>query len=176
MHHPNSINMKNTLIIGYGNPDRGDDGAAWVALSALACHFGQPLENEQIEAGTIPISDSLTLWLNLQLMPELAEELARFDRAIFVDAHTEDYQEDIRMVEVQPQYQNSPFTHHLTPASCLSLCKELYGKCPHSILVSMRGYEFGFSRQLSPRTAANVKKAVQLILTWLDKDESLFIS
>jgi len=162
--------MKNTLILGYGNPDRGDDGAAWAALSALACHFGHPIDSEQIETGFIPINDSLQLWLNLQLMPELAEDLSKFDRAVFVDAHTEDYQEDVRVVEVLPHYQNSPFTHHLTPASCLSICKELYGNCPRSILVSMRGYEFGFSRQLSPKTSANVEKAVQLILDWLEHD------
>ena len=163
--------MNNTIILGFGNPDRGDDGAAWVALSSIACHFGYPIDSEQIETGFISINDSLQLWLNLQLMPELAEDLARFDRAVFVDAHTEDIEEDVRVVEVQPHYQNSPFTHHLTPASCLSLCKELYSKCPRSILVSMRGYEFGFSRQLSPKTSENVNKAVQLILAWLEKDE-----
>jgi hydrogenase maturation protease len=163
--------MKKSIILGYGNPDRGDDGAAWVVLSALACHFGHPIDSEQIETGFIPINESIQLWLNLQLMPELAEDLAKFDRAVFVDAHTEDFKEDVRVVEVQPHYQNSPFTHHLTPASCLSLCKELYGMCPRSILISMRGYEFGFSRQLSPRTAANVEKAVHFILDWLEKDE-----
>lgn len=163
--------MKNSIILGYGNPDRGDDGAAWVALSSLACHFGHSIDSEQIETGFIPINESLQLWLNLQLVPELAEDLACFEHAIFVDAHTDDYQEDVRVVEVKPHYQNSPFTHHLTPASCLSLCKELYGKYPHSILVSMRGYEFGFSRQLSPRTSAIVEKAVKLIINWLEKDE-----
>ncbi len=92
MYQLNPITMKKTLILGYGNPDRGDDGAAWVALSALACHFGHPIDGEQIETGFIPINYSLQLWLNLQLMPELAEDLAKFDRAVFVDAHTEDIQ------------------------------------------------------------------------------------
>jgi hydrogenase maturation protease len=163
--------MKNTIILGYGNLDRGDDGAAWVTLSAIACHFGHPLESDQIETGFIPITDSLQLWLNLQLIPELAEDLAGFERAVFVDAHTEEIKEDFRVVQLQPEYQNSPFTHHLTPASCLSFCKELYGKCPQSILVSIRGYDFGFSRQLSPKTNENMKKAVQMILDWLEKDE-----
>lgn len=162
--------MKNTTILGYGNPDRGDDGAAWVALSTIACQYDHPLDSEHMESGFIPISNTLQLWLDLQLIPDLAEDLSKFERAIFVDAHTEEIQEDVRIVEVKPEYQNSPFTHHLTPASCLSLCKELYGKYPQSILISIRGYEFGFSHLLSPKATQNVDKAVKLILDWLEKD------
>jgi len=162
--------MKRILILGYGNPDRGDDGAAWVTLANIASHFGHVLDNEQLETGFITLTNSLQPWLNLQLIPELAEDLAGFEQAIFVDAHTEEIQEDVRVLPVQPEYQNSPFTHHLTPSSCLALSKNLYGGCPQSILVSIRGYEFGFSHQLSLRTSKNASKAEQLVLDWLEKD------
>ena len=62
-----------SIILGCGNPDRGDDGADWVALSSLACNFGRPIDSELIETGFIPINESIQLWLNLQLMPGLVK-------------------------------------------------------------------------------------------------------
>jgi hypothetical protein len=54
--------------------------------------------------------------------------------AIFVDAHTAEIPEPILVKEITPAYKNSPFTHHLTPASCLELAEKLYQHAPHAIL------------------------------------------
>jgi hydrogenase maturation protease len=152
-----------TIVLGFGNPDRGDDGVAWHVLAGIANRFGQPLSNENIEAGSIKLSDHTCLWFNLQLIPEVAEELANYQQAIFIDAHTAEIKEEIKVSKIEPEFQNSPFTHHLTAATCLSLSQTLYHKYPESILISIRGYDFGFSHNLSQKTTVLVEKAIDLI-------------
>jgi len=102
-------------------------------------------------------------------MPEIAETLAGYDYACFIDAHTGAYDEELRVAEVRAEYQPSPFTHHLTPETCLTLAGALYGHAPQGLIVSVRGYQFGFSNTLSPATAALADRATQQILAWLDQ-------
>ena len=82
------IKKEKTIILGFGNPDRGDDGVAWHVLAGIAQRFGQPFAYEGIEAGLVNLSEDTHLWFNLQLIPEVAEELAAYQQAIFIDAHT----------------------------------------------------------------------------------------
>jgi len=156
------------IILGFGNPDRGDDGVAWHVLAGIAKRFGQPLAYEGIESGLVNLSKDIHLWFNLQLIPEVAEELAAYQQAIFIDAHTAEIKEEIKISPIEPEFQNSPFTHHLTAASCLSLSKTLYGKYPKSILVSIRGYDFSFSHDLSQKTKGLAEKAIEMIMKRLN--------
>jgi len=162
--------MKKILVIGYGNPDRGDDGVAWHILGMLANKFGIGLNNELFEKGIMSANKSVDMWFNLQLVPEIAEDLHHYQRAIFIDAHTTEIQEDIRVIDIKPLFQNSPFTHHLTPSSCLSITQTLYGRAPKSILVSIKGFEFDFSNLLSPQTQVFAEKALTTILYWIDEE------
>jgi len=156
--------FQKTLILGFGNPDRGDDGVAWFILSKIAGHFNKSLSEEQIECCLVQLNDTVDLWFNLQLIPEISEQLANYQRAIFVDAHTVDFKEDIRIVDIIPEFQNSPFTHHLTPSSCLSLTHSIFGKSPESKLVSVRGFSFEFTNKLSKKTHALSNQAIEIIL------------
>ena len=70
-------------------------------------------------------------------------------------------------MELAPEYQTSPFTHHLTPEMLLSMCESLYERVPEAILVSVRGYEFGFEENLSPFTGSLVTEAVERAHGWL---------
>jgi hydrogenase maturation protease len=153
------------LILGYGNVDRQDDGVAWHVLAMLADRLGLAFPSspeEEIQAGQIP-----DLSFVLQLTPELAETIAQFRYVCFVDAHTGNIEEDLRLVVLSSGFQASPFTHHMTPSTCLALAETLYGQHPQAILVSIRGYEFGFKRGLSVKTETLAKQAVDLILNWL---------
>lgn len=156
-----------TLILGYGNPDRGDDGVAWYILSKIARHFKKSLDEEQIECCLVQLTDMIYLWFNMQLIPEISEQLAQYPQAVFVDAHTTDYEDDIRVVDLKPEFQNSPFTHHLTPSSCLSLTQSIYGKYPAATLISVKGFSFEFTNQLSQKTCTLADQAVEIILTML---------
>ncbi len=156
---------KRTLLIGYGNPDREDDGVAWHTLHAIAVKLGLPVpdsyEDEFPENGLIDFA------FYLQLTPELAEDIQEYDHVCFIDAHTGNIQEPVRLINVESEFQASPFTHHLTPPSLLSICETIYGHKPDAALLSVRGHHFGLSQQLSEETARLLPQAVQLISDWL---------
>jgi hydrogenase maturation protease len=158
--------MERTLIIGYGNPDREDDGVAWHILTVLASRLGREAP-ESYETGFEPQDEQVDLLSQLQLMPELAETIAAYDRVCFVDAHTGAVPHDVHFTQLQPQFQASPFTHHMTPETCLSLAQALYHHAPQGVLVSVRGYQFGFSRGLSPRSVELAEQAIGMIWEWL---------
>ncbi|MGD0709070.1 MAG: hydrogenase maturation protease [Anaerolineaceae bacterium] len=159
--------MKKSLILGVGNPDRQDDGVAWHVLIALAGRLSQkiPASPEEDFEETNP-----QLLFVLQLTPDLAEMLATYDEVCFVDAHTAEVQTELQKLELEPKYQRSPFTHHLTPETCLALSEMLYGAVPSSILVSVRGYSFNFGNQLSPQTSVLAEKAATMIFEWLSSN------
>jgi Ni,Fe-hydrogenase maturation factor len=102
----------------------------------------------------------------LQLVPELAEQVAGYNRVCFIDAHTGAVSEDIHWSEITPRFQTSPLTHHLTPDSLLSLAETLYHHTPQAILVSIRGYEFEFSHTMSQTTSSLAQAAAQKIIDW----------
>ena len=155
------------LIIGYGNPDRQDDGVGYQALVRLAKALDRPFPLDAYD-DIQPGGRNPDLWFDLQLKPEMAEAISRYDQVFFIDAHTGAVPDDLSWRELSPVFQSSPLTHHLTPESALSLCETLYGKKPAAILISIRGYEFGFSSTLSLETEQFLNQAVTRILAWLN--------
>ncbi len=159
--------MNRTLILGYGNPDRQDDGVAWHIQRALALALGLPAPDSYEDE--FPINDQLDFEFHLQLTPEMAEDIAAYERVCFVDAHTGNIPAEAQLIPVESAFQRSPFTHHLTAQSLLSMCETLYRKKPEAALLSARGYRFEFERELSPETEALVPQAVGLIKNWLEE-------
>ncbi|MBN1993849.1 MAG: hydrogenase maturation protease [Anaerolineae bacterium] len=167
--------MSKILIIGYGNPNREDDGVAWHILQKLAAHFNVPLvpalAPDEFDPDRYP-----HLVFELQLMPEMSEGIAGYDYVCFVDAHTGAYPEEVRVAALNPTFQTSPFTHHLTPESCLTLAEALYGRAPESLMVSVRGYSFGYKTELSSPTATLANKAVTRIINWVEEKSAFSTS
>ena len=162
--------MKKYIILGYGNPDRGDDGVAYYILNELIQKLAEnrkALEEFQ-ETGIVEINNDVDIWYNLQLVPEVSQDLADYKNAIFLDAHTAEIPDEILITEISPHYQNSPFTHHLTPASCLDLADQLFGHSPKATLITIRGYQFDFSRELSKKTTDLAKQALLTILKMIN--------
>ena len=119
--------MMDPLIIGYGNPLRGDDGFGFRAAEripgAMAVH---------------------------QLTPELMEPIARAARVIFLDAGFEGLPGNIRRRAVEPKPAGGGFSHYATPESLLAGARELYGRSPAGILITVCGADFSLSDELSP--------------------------
>ena len=158
--------MKKSLIIGYGNPDREDDGVAWHILRALTTRLG--LDSPGSYEDEFPESALIDFAFYLQLTPEMAEDISNYEYVCFVDAHTGNIPEPVRLIDVESEFQHSPFTHHLTPQSLLSMSETIYGKKPDAALLSVLGHRFLFSRELSAETAQLVPQAVELIWDWLE--------
>ncbi len=163
--------MTQTLIVGYGNADRQDDGAAWHVLNGIAEKLGIPLADAP-EDGYFPEGRAVDLWFVLQLVPEMAEEFARYQRICFVDAHMDTIPEEIRFIPLDDQPTNpSALSHNLDPAACIALTRMIYHSEPEAALLSVRGYHFQFARELSPETAALVRQAVDLLWNWITQEE-----
>lgn len=157
--------MKKILLIGYGNPDREDDGVAWHILRALTIKLG--LQSPESYEDEFPESSLIDFAFYLQLTPEMAEDISEYQHVCFVDAHTGNIPEPVRLIDVESEFQRSPFTHHLTPQSLLSMCETIYKKRPDAALLSVLGYRFLFTRQLSEETTTLVPQAVDLIWDWM---------
>lgn len=163
--------MKKILLLGYGNPDREDDGVAWHILRALTVRMGLPAPDSYED--DFPENSQVDFAFHLQLTPEMAEDIAQYEYVCFMDAHTGNIPEEVRIIDVESDFQKSPFTHHLTAQSLMSICETLYKKKPDSALLSVRGYQFLFSRTLSEPTAALVLEAVDLAWAWMNAREAL---
>jgi hydrogenase maturation protease len=160
--------VKDIIFIGYGNPDRQDDGVAWHVMREVAevLNFTAPLLPED------PFdidNDQIEFTFNLQLVPEYSEKISHFKRVCFIDAHTGAISEEVRGIEINAQYQHTPFTHHMTPHTCLQIAKTVYHATPNAFLLSVRGYEFGFSNLLSKKTERLIPLAVEIIIDWYQK-------
>ena len=158
--------MSRTLVIGFGNIDRADDGVAFSVINALRRRLGQkPLLEDETGLEELGVQvDSVFL---SQLTPELLETVAGYRQVIFVDAHVYENVDALHCEPVSPEYTPSTFTHHLTPAAFLALLKTLYHREPAGYLVSIRGHDFDFHRDLSAETEVLVGPAVEYILRLL---------
>jgi hydrogenase maturation protease len=122
-----------TLVIGYGNCSRRDDGVGRFVVEQLA---KRELPDVELEVAH-------------QLEVELAEKLTGFDRVIFVDAAMPDAPTPIQRSMVRPSFESHAVAHYLTPPDVLSLSETLYGHAPEAVLFSVRGQNFHFGTELS---------------------------
>jgi hydrogenase maturation protease len=158
-----------TLIIGIGNSDRQDDGVGWHIVKTLAERLGETVPADPGEIVEVR-TDKADLMFVLQIYPELAETMSHYERVCFVDAHTADVAEEISWIALDPEYEKSPLTHHMSPRTLLSIGATIYDQMPEAILVSVRGYGFQFERDLTPRTKILAKEAIDRLWDWINED------
>jgi hydrogenase maturation protease len=135
-----------TIVIGYGNTLRRDDGAGVAAAERLA--------------RDCPGANVLTAQ---ELHPELAEQLATCDLAVFLDASVRTTHVCVTRVIPCSSTQGAE-GHTLSPAGVLALCSGLYGHRPEeAILVEIPAFECGFGETMSAGTLRMVDCCVQII-------------
>ncbi len=132
--------MAGVLVIGYGNPLRGDDGFGWHAARSLC----------QDEAGSI-----LEVIACHQLTPELAEPMSRAQLVIFIDAELGEVPGQLSCQAVEPQLGfTASLSHQLDPPTLLAWAQSLYGTCPPAVLLCVTGQSFAHEEELSPAMRA----------------------
>ena len=146
--------MAQILIVGYGNPMRGDDGLGWTVAAEL---FRQ---NRSAEIEILPCH---------QLTPELASNMQAVEVVVFVDCARDGVPGELRCVEVQPAADPLTFTHDLTPAGLLSLTCELFGACPRTYLLSICGAQFGTGSSFSPEVARSLPQLKEALRQLMDR-------
>jgi hydrogenase maturation protease len=158
------------LFLGYGNPDRGDDGVAWHVLKGIV--EGLDLTAPLTPEDPFPEFDQRIHFLfMLQLVPEVSEIIANYDKVCFIDAHTGEIKVPVRAIRINPKFQHSPFTHHLTPQTCLELTNSIYHQRPIGYLVSIKGFSFQFEEKLTHSTNEYAQTAINLLLKWVRTGE-----
>ena len=127
--------MPHTLIIGYGNPLRGDDGFGWHA----AVRLREIIHDEGIEI--LPVH---------QLTPELMDPISHARRVIFIDAAVGEDAGKLTVATLETTGAPPPaFTHFATPAALLEGARSLYGASPEAWLITVVGLDFELGESLS---------------------------
>jgi hydrogenase maturation protease len=155
--------MPRTLVVGFGNLDRADDGVAFHVVNVLRRRLGRPPLPEDV-TGLDDLGERVDSVFLVQLIPELVEIMNDYGTICFVDAHVSETLGDLGCTPVSPEDASLTFTHHMTPALLLALLQTLYRHPVAAHLVSIRGRDFDFHRRLSPLTQAQVEPAVDRIL------------
>jgi hydrogenase maturation protease len=154
--------MSQTLVIGYGNLDRGDDGAAFHVVNRLRERLGQRPLPEDV-SGLETLEPETAVFVPL-LTPELAVDAAPCHRLVLVDAHETAEVRPVVYLRLQPEYRPPGLSHVLSPAMFLWLVQAVAGRACTAFLVSLRGHCFALQRGLSPETAAWVGPAADRVL------------
>ncbi len=144
--------MKKTLVIGYGNTLRSDDGVGvWVADRIAALH--------------LPDVDVKTCH---QLFPELAADILPYDTIIMVDASADGEPMTVRK-SVPPLEHLPSSNHNISPEILHHLACEMYGATVDLRVYTVRGESFEFGSMLSPSVKERATKTVALIAALLQQ-------
>jgi len=131
------------LIYGYGNPGRQDDG--------LGIELVNRLEEWASENQLVGVEFDNNYQLNI----EDAEAISNKDLVIFADASEEEI-DDFCLSKVDGKGKLSFTTHSASPGYIVKLCKELFQKEPHVLLLHIKGYEWEFKEGISDRAMENL--------------------
>ena len=110
------------LVVGYGNPLRGDDGVGWRVAESIA-------DDPRLAGAHVMTAH--------QLLPELAIELGEAGLAVLVDARVGEPPGSISVMHVAPCAEGGPFGHHLTPAALAGLALAVAGRSADVVVVSV---------------------------------------
>jgi len=142
---------QDVLVIGYGNPLRGDDGAGWHAAELLA-------EDDRAAGARV-------LALH-QLTPELAEDVSQARLLVLVDASEKPgVAGAVSSHELfREPVSGSVFSHHVDPARLLQLANTLFGQAPPAVQVSIKVADTDAGTELSAPVGAAMSELVDTVI------------
>ncbi|MFM8525820.1 MAG: hypothetical protein ACKOCM_09405 [Cyanobacteriota bacterium] len=161
------------LMIGIGNPLRRDDGVGW----RLAAEWGL-LQGDQAPARVLAVQ---------QVLPELAETIARHDRVLFIDATCPGSRSRAEAAEADPIIDGPSlqalrpdptaagagvFSHSLDPAVLLALAAELYGHSPKAHRLLLIGRRMTHGTTFSAVLRRQLPAARLLLRQWLEHGDA----
>ena len=138
--------MSPNLIIGIGNPSRGDDALG-------------PLLIEQLEVLGLPGVELLT---DFQLQVEYALDLQGRREVVFVDASLA-APAPYAFEPVVAAEDASYSSHELSPGAVLHAYRKLFGEPPPAFVLAIRGQAFELGEGLSEAAVANLEAALGFI-------------
>jgi hydrogenase maturation protease len=140
------------LVLGVGNPSRGDDALGPRFVEALARALA-----DEIAAG------ALELATDFQLQPEHALDLVGRTQVVFVDASV-DAPPPFRYGAVTATSAGAAMSHALAPGAVLETYHRVYGAPPPAAVLAIRGERFELGAPLTPRAAGHLAAALRFFL------------
>jgi hydrogenase maturation protease len=141
---------ESVLIVGYGNPLRGDDGLGLRAVTLLA---------DDPRLGRAQV-----IWRH-QLTPDLAADFK--DSALVVlidvDAAAPVGAVSVRRVDPTPGAAGAS-SHHVEPSELIALARELWGAAPVVFIVSAGASTFDVGDGLSPEVERALPEIVEAVV------------
>jgi hydrogenase maturation protease len=146
------------LIIGYGNPSRGDDAIGPTALTEIEQRLTAHKARERIE-----------LLTDFQLQIEFVTDLVGRECVVFIDASVS-AASPYEFTRISAQPNPAVSSHALAPAHLLSVYERHYAHtAPISFLLAIKAYAFELGEPMSAAAQANLTAAVDHLLHWLDE-------
>ncbi len=155
------------IIIGYGNPLRGDDGVGWYVAGRLA---------------DIADEKSVQVLACHQLTPEMAATIAPASLVIFVDAECGQTPGLIRRSTVVPSVPigakgcRRPLGHIMSPEQILDIARDLFNATPSALLTTVCGQSFAHGEDLTPvvqRSCDQVILQIRQLIERLRSDQQI---
>jgi len=150
------LSIPKLLIIGYGNPGRGDDALGPELLS-------------RIEAEALP---GIECQSDMQLQVEYVTDLENRELILFIDADAS-CAAPFHFSQISAEKDDSYTSHAMTPHAVLHAYQQVFGiQPPPTFLLRIRGYQFELGESLSEEASANLTDAT-LFLRQLSKDPDI---
>ncbi|HUK03901.1 MAG TPA: hydrogenase maturation protease [Burkholderiales bacterium] len=155
--------MTRVLVLGWGNPSRGDDAIG-----------PRLLERLEAEAALHPEWGEHGFVTDFQLQPEHALDLEGASQVLFVDASASS-PVPYGFARVQPAQDRSFSTHALSPQALLAVHAGLAGKAPPPAwLLAVRGERFELGAPMSAAAEARLEAAGHLAENLLSHPDPAF--
>ncbi|MFN9621839.1 MAG: hydrogenase maturation protease [Cyanobacteriota bacterium] len=153
--------MKADLLIGIGNPLRGDDGVGALLLEELA------REGEAAGAGALVRGAELRTVH--QLTPELALAVAEAERVLFVDAWANPDRAEPWIERLLSPFPGgtAPEGHGWGPSALVALAEWLYGWRGEAALLRVPAFAFPHGTHVSAPLEQVLPLARALVRQWL---------
>ena len=153
---PVTVSARRILLIGYGNPGRGDDGLG----PALAA---------EIEALGLP---GVTVDIDYQLTVDHASLIAAHDVVVFADAMI-GLAVPFRFAEIEAAQPATLGSHQVSPEAALALAGLLFGHAPPGWMLAIGGADFGEVKEgLGASARDNLRGAVAFLRDWIAADDA----
>ncbi len=150
-----------SLVVGYGNTLRADDGVGPMVADWLAAD---------------PRMAGVTVMARHQLTPDLAEDVARAAFVVLIDASSDEPPGEISVRAVDATGSLGGATsHHVDPSLLVALAAELYGRAPQVVVVGVGVATVaagdGLSEPVQAALPRIVDTVVQLIAERIDEPD-----
>ena len=150
--------MNDTLVVGYGNALRTDDGLGWHAAQRM---------------GDDPRFVDVAIVRRHQLVPELAYDVGAAALVVFIDATASAPPGCVVVQRVECREQRTgSSTHHVNPPALVALAEELYGRAAEAFIVSCGVDSVDIGERLSPVVKAALPKVIDAVAELIDSRSS----